>query len=243
MKKERKQAINSLSSKILDNRAMLFQARANIEENRLMVLSNYAAASSGNQQLAIHNTDDIFSSRKTILDSYDCTTEEQARYVDEAKDRSELDLLIHSAELNRRSMLLNQKMVSINAQLIEANREVMQLNQEMLEFNEENLEANQEMISGVLNPLLADETIIEELSQENDESVGELASLVDSNRKHILDLLAQSKANRKITISDKQTIGQRKESLYANREQITLMRNDIGMKIDYADLFLDGTED
>ena len=243
MKEDRKQAINSLSSKILDNRAMLFQARANIEENRLMVLSNYAAASAGNQQLAIHNTDDIFNSRMTILDSYDCTTEVQARYVDEAKDRSELDLLIHSAELNRRSMLLNQKMVSINTQLIEANREVMQLNQEMLDFNEENLEANREMISGVLNPLLADEAMIEELSQENDESVSELASLVDNNRKSIMDLLAQSKANRKTTISDKQTIGQRKENLYANREQITLMRNDIGMKVDYVDLFLDETED
>ena len=82
MKEDRKQAINSLSSKILDNRAMLFQARANIEENRLMVLSNYAAASAGNQQLAIHNTDDIFNSRMTILDSSECTTEEQARYVD-----------------------------------------------------------------------------------------------------------------------------------------------------------------
>jgi hypothetical protein len=113
----------------------------------------------------------------------------------------------------------------------------------MLDFNEENLEANREMISGVLNPLLADEAMIEELSQENEESVSELASLVDNNRKSIMDLLAQSKANRKITISDKQTIGQRKESLYANREQITLMRNDIGMKVDYVDLFLDETED
>ena len=71
MKEDLKQAINSLSTKIMDNRAMLFQARANIEENRLMVLSNYAAAFAGNQQLAVHNTDDIFSSRKTILDSYE----------------------------------------------------------------------------------------------------------------------------------------------------------------------------
>ena len=243
MKEELKQAINALSTQIMDNRAMLYQARANIEENRLMVLSNYAAASSGNQQLAIHNTDDIFKSRKTILDSYDCETEEQARYVDAAKDRSELDLLIHSAELNRRSMLLNQKMVAINAQLIEANREVMELNQEMLEFNEENLDTNQELISGVLNPLLADAATIEELSQENDESVSELELLVDSNRKRVLDLLSQSKENRKMTISDKQAIGERKESLYANRDQITLMRNTIGMKVDYADLFLDGAED
>lgn len=243
MKEELKKAINALSTKIMDNKAMLFQARANIEENRLMVLSNYAAASSGNQQLAIHNTDDIFNSRKTILDSYDCETEEQARYVEEAKDRSELDLLIHSAELNRRSMLLNQKMVAINAQLIEANREVMQLNQEMLEFNEENLETNMELISGVLNPLLADAETIKELSKENDESVAELELLVDSNRKNILDLLNQSKENRKITISDKQAIGQRKESLYANREQINVMRNSIGKKVDYADLFLDQAEE
>lgn len=243
MKEDLKQAINSLSTKIMDNRAMLFQARANIEENRLMVLSNYAAAFAGNQQLAVHNTDDIFSSRKTILDSYECETDEQTRYVDAAKDRSDLDVLLHSAELNKRSMLLNQKMVAINAQLIETNREVMELNQEILEFNEENLEANEELISGVLNPLLADEAKIEALSQENQASVAELELLVDNNRMSILDLLNQSKENRKITISDKQAIGKRKESLYANREQITQMRNGIGMKVDYVDLFLDEGEE
>jgi hypothetical protein len=113
----------------------------------------------------------------------------------------------------------------------------------MLEFNEENLDTNQELISGVLNPLLADAATIEDLSQENDESVSELELLVDSNRKRVLDLLSQSKENRKMTISDKQAIGERKESLYANRDQITLMRNTIGMKVDYADLFLDGAED
>ena len=59
----------------------------------------------------------------------------------------------------------------------------------------------------------------------------------------ILDLLNQSKENRKITISDKQAIGKRKESLYANREQITQMRNGIGMKVDYVDLFLDEGEE
>jgi hypothetical protein len=113
----------------------------------------------------------------------------------------------------------------------------------MLEFNEENLDTNRELISGVLNPLLADPATTEELSQENDESVSELEVMVDSNRKGVLDLLSQSKENRKMSISDKRAIGERKESLYANREQITLMRNNIGMKVDYTDLFLDGADD
>ena len=57
-----KLALDSLNATIMDNKAMIHQSRANIEENRLLILSNQSAAALniGNQQLANHNTEEIF---------------------------------------------------------------------------------------------------------------------------------------------------------------------------------------
>ena len=50
-----KLALDSLNAIIMDNKAMIHQSRATIEENRLLILSNQSAAALGNQQLANHN--------------------------------------------------------------------------------------------------------------------------------------------------------------------------------------------
>ena len=42
------------------NKALVYQSRSMIEENRLMIMSNYSAAFMGNRQLANANTDEIF---------------------------------------------------------------------------------------------------------------------------------------------------------------------------------------
>ena len=46
-----------------------------IEENRLMILSNYSAAFMGNRQLANSNTDEIFDNRQAILDNVESGNE------------------------------------------------------------------------------------------------------------------------------------------------------------------------
>ena len=147
-----KLALDSLNAIIMDNKAMIHQSRATIEENRLLILSNQSAAALGNQQLANHNTEEIFESRKTVLVTFDPDTELQRQYVEVASRRSELDFLLHSARLNERCLAINNKMVEANSKLIAITDEIMQLNQEILEFNEENLDSNNELIHGVLNP-------------------------------------------------------------------------------------------
>ena len=235
--------IEALSAKIMDNKALLAQSRANIEQNRLLVLSNYSAAMSGNQQLAAHNMEEIFATRATILDLFDFETEDQARYIEAAKARSELDLLNHNANLNRKNLALNERMIELNQQLMEINHEVMQLNQEMLDFNEENLGSNSEFMSGALNPMLLDAEIVDELITENEKSLAEIQSLANENRQTVADLLKKSKDNRDIARSDSTQISDRKKNLYRNREEIAEMRKEIGSKVTLNDLLIGDAAD
>ncbi|MEN9515739.1 MAG: hypothetical protein RIQ95_2367, partial [Pseudomonadota bacterium] len=59
----------ALESTVMWNKAQAYRERAMIEENRALVLKNYAAAFMGNRQMANQNTDDIFRNRKAILQS------------------------------------------------------------------------------------------------------------------------------------------------------------------------------
>ena len=237
-----KLAIDSLNAGIMDNKSLIHQSRANIEENRMMILSNYIAAGSGNQVLANHNTEEIFESRKTALDTFKAESVVQSSYIAGARNRSDLDFLMHSEHLNERCMQVNQKMVAVNSLLIEINHAVMELNQEILEFNEDNLDSNHELLSGALSPLLVEEDTVAKLESENLLSIEELGVLAEKNRKEILALFEQSAANKEIAIGDKREISQRRENIYVNRENIADMRQKMGKDVSYADIFLDDTD-
>ena len=228
--------IEKLSAKIMDNKALLSQSRANIEQNRLLVFSNYTAAMSGNQQLAAHNMEEILAARKTILDLFDVEDEDQENYIEAAKAASDLDFLSHIANLNRKNLALNEQMIELNQRLNEINREIMLINQEMLEFNEENLSSNSEFMSGSLNPMLMDRETVDELTEENEKSLLALQSLVDENRQIVVDLLQKSKDNRTVALNNSAEISDRKKNLYRNRDEISDMRKKIGTEVTMADL-------
>ena len=228
--------IEKLSAKIMDNKALLSQSRANIEQNRLLVFSNYTAAMSGNQQLAAHNMEEILAARKTILDLFDFEDEDQENYVEAAKAASDLDFLSHIANLNRKNLALNEQMIELNQRMNEINREIMLINQEMLEFNEENLSSNSEFMSGTLNPMLMDRETVDELTAENEKSLLALQSLVDENRQTVVDLLQKSKDNRTVALNNSVEISDRKKNLYRNRDEISDMRKRIGTEVTMADL-------
>ena len=90
-----RQKINKIDTVVMNNKASIYQSRSMIEENRLMILSNYAAAFMGNRQLANHNTADIrFNLNKiaeNTLGGDDC--EEQ---------NIELVFLKHQQKLNKK---------------------------------------------------------------------------------------------------------------------------------------------
>ena len=233
--------IAALSAKVMGNKNLLAQSRANIEQNRMLVHSNYVAAMAGNHQLASQNLQDIYNGRSTIFELM--TLEDQAyeSYVEALRAASELDMLRHSVSLNRKNLELNQKMIALNQQLMSLNEEIMQMNQEMLEFNEENLDSNRDLMSGALHPLLIDEETINELNSENKKSIAELDVQADVNRQTVEDLLSKSKENRAIALKNSTQISDRKKHLYKNMEDIAQMRGEIGAPITFTDIFLDAS--
>ena len=67
--KANRKRIFKIDAEVMTNKANAYISRSMIEENRLMILSNYSAAFLGNRQLANSNTEEIFENRKTILDT------------------------------------------------------------------------------------------------------------------------------------------------------------------------------
>ena len=62
--KANRKRIFKIDAEVMTNKANAYISRSMIEENRLMILSNYSAAFLGNRQLANSNTDEIFEKGK-----------------------------------------------------------------------------------------------------------------------------------------------------------------------------------
>ena len=229
--------IEALAVQVQSNKTLLAQSRANIEQNRLLVMSNYVAAMSGNHQLALHNIEAIFGARDSILEAIDAVDDEHAKYIEAARVRSQLDLIAQNARLNRKNLELNKQLVEVNERLIEINAQIMQINQDVLEFSEDNLQSNDELISGGLHPLLIDEEMTSELVAENEKSLAELREFAGENSEIVSDLLAKSKENRSVALTNADKISDRKQRLYQNRQDIEEMRSRIGSPISLTELF------
>jgi thioredoxin reductase (NADPH) len=126
-----------------------------IEENRLMIMSNYSAAFMGNRQLANANTDEIFSNRAAILASMDTDGDVQENYVNAQTNKSSLDFLAHRSALNSSVLAISAKMADINSQLVAINQEIMAANQSIVDFNAEQIAFNSDMLDGSLQPSAA----------------------------------------------------------------------------------------
>ena len=66
---------------VSENKLAVCQARATIDENRQMILSNYTAAFMGNRQLTNDHTEEIFEIRRALLSGVEVTTEVEAEYA------------------------------------------------------------------------------------------------------------------------------------------------------------------
>jgi len=83
-----RKTIFQIEGQVMANKALAYQSRSMIEENRLMILSNYAAAFMGNRQLANSNTDEIFNNRAEILNAMDAVGDVQENYVNAQKNKA-----------------------------------------------------------------------------------------------------------------------------------------------------------
>ena len=98
--KENRKRIFKLDAEVMTNKANAYLSRAMIEENRMMILSNYSAAFLGNRQLANSNTDEVFDNRNAILSNYKSKNDVEENYINAQKNKASLDFLKHRSELN-----------------------------------------------------------------------------------------------------------------------------------------------
>ena len=97
---ENRKRIFSLDAEVMTNKTLIYASRSMIEENRLMILSNYSAAFMGNRQIANNNTDEIFENRHAILDNVDTQNDVEENFVNSQKNKASLDFLQHRSQLN-----------------------------------------------------------------------------------------------------------------------------------------------
>ena len=96
---ENRKRIFSLDAEVMTNKTLIYASRSMIEENRLMILSNYSAAFMGNRQIANNNTDEIFENRHAILDNVDTQNDVEENFVNSQKNKASLDFLQHRSQL------------------------------------------------------------------------------------------------------------------------------------------------
>ena len=222
-----RQKINKIDTVVMNNKASIYQSRSMIEENRLMILSNYAAAFMGNRQLANHNTDEIFENRKAILESFDAQSDVEANYIQASINKAALDFLAHRSALNSAVLDISEEMAEINTQLIAINKKIMDANQGIVEFNDANIEMNTSLLDGDLNPAQATPESNAELIAANSAAMEGLMANASNNAARIGDILEKSSENAAGLMENKAQINERRSSIMAHRDRILANRERI----------------
>ena len=222
-----KLALDSLNATIMDNKAMIHQSRAAIEENRLLILGNQSAAALGNQQLANHNTEEIFEIRRALLTGVEIATEVEAEYVDSKMLRASLAHLEHRSRLNSSVLEVNDELVKVNEMLIDINRKIMSINKGIMDFNNQEIKTNQSLLTGAKTLHASTHAGNRKLQKENAEKLKELKKLSAKNSSRIKKMRERSERNAAQTIKNKNSIRNRRKALDAVGEKISKNRSAI----------------
>ena len=215
-----RKSIRALKKIVTDNKAALYQSRAIIEENRMMILSNYTANFMGNRQLINQNTDDVFSASETMLDALDPQTESESVAVEIFNQRASLDFLSHRSSLTSSVIQISEQMAEVNARLISINREIMETNNSIIAFNKKQIERNKGYSNNESVLQAATDEMNERLIDENNQKIEEINISATRNSEEIANLLHSSMENRSDLISNKDEISAARNSILENRELI-----------------------
>ena len=207
-------------SQVLANTALIHQSRSVIEEIRLMIISNYAAAFVGNRQLANTNTDEIYANKIEILSNMTAIEELQKNYLDAQVNKTKLDYLRHRSDLNTTTLSINEKMAAINTQLIAINDDIMETNKEIIAFNEKQIAVNEAMLEMSVTLESATSEKNEMTIVENKIFAEELLVSCSENEGMIKELLEISDANLEIVKKNKAEIYERMQSIIEIRKDI-----------------------
>jgi hypothetical protein len=224
---ENRETIFNIESEVMTNKALVYQSRSMIEENRHMILSNYSAAFVGNRQLANQNTDDIFGNREYILGQHLAKDETEKNYVAAQQNLAKLEFLQHRSKLNSSVLGISEKMEKINQLLVETNEEIMAANKSIVAFNKENIAFNRNLLSGALMPSNASVKGNAKIISKNKKLMKEISNSALSNRSRMQKLVKASLKNSTALINNKNEIADRRDEILENRELMSANRRKI----------------
>ena len=227
---ENRKRVFAIDAEVMTNKALIYSSRSIIEENRSMILSNYAAAFMGNRQLANNNTDEIFKNRHAILDNINTQSDIESNFVNAQKNKASLDFLVHRSALNSETLEISNEMADINSKLIEINERIMASNKKIVDFNSEQIGINSELLNDNLHPENATPDTNAELIKQNRDKMTDLETRVSSNREKMEGLISKSEKNSKSLIENKEKIHERRATIMENRENIMKNRAKIMIK-------------
>ena len=209
---------------VSENKLAVCQARATIDENRQMILSNYTAAFMGNRQLTNDHTEEIFEIRRALLSGVEVATEVEAEYVDSKMLRASLAHLEHRSRLNSSVLEVNDELVKVNEMLIDINRKIMSINKGIMDFNNQELKTNESLLTGQKAPQSATHSVNRRLQKENTEKLKELKKIATKNTSKIKKMRMRSERNAAQVIKNKTSIRNRRKALETTGERISKNR-------------------
>ena len=224
---ENRETIFNIDAEVMTNKALVYQSRSMIEENRHMILSNYSAAFVGNRQLANQNTDDIFGNRKYILRQHPSKDAVEKNFVEAQLNLANLEFLQHRSKLNSSVLSISEKMEKINQLLIETNNEIMDANQSLVEFNREHIVRNENLLGGDLMPSNASPKGNAKIISVNKKLMKDIANSALANRSRMKKLVKASLKNSTALIKNKNEIADRRDDILDNRESMSANRRKI----------------
>ena len=227
---ENRKRVFAIDAEVMTNKALIYSSRSIIEENRSMILSNYAAAFMGNRQLANNNTDEIFKNRHAILDNINTQSDTESNFVNAQKNKASLDFLDHRSTLNSEILGISNDIAEINSKLIEINEKIMASNKKIVDFNSEQIRINSELLDDNLHPENATVDTNAELIKQNRDKMTDLETRISSNREKMEELISKSENNSKSLAENKKKIHERRATIMKNRETIMKNRSKIMIK-------------
>ncbi|MAH73940.1 MAG: hypothetical protein CMK29_07585 [Porticoccaceae bacterium] len=222
---EEQKRISDIRTVVMSHKASLYQSRAMIEENRMMILSNYAAAFMGNRQLANHNTDELFANRKAILESFETKNDVEAESIRAKLVNAELKFLENRSALNTAVLSISEEMAKINAHLININNKIMEANEKIVAFNASHIDINRQLLEATSVGL---EHSVEEsarLKSENEALIECVASESQEQSERIMEIMEASIENAEALSENKNTISVRRDEIMKNRAAYLKNRN------------------
>ena len=225
--KANRKRIFKIDSDVMKNKAAIYVSRSIIEENRFMILSNYAATFVGNRQVANSNTDEILSSRNAILSNLEVETPNEQKFVEVQKEKAALDFLNHRSQLNAAVLTISEEMSDINMRLMDINQRIMESNQLIIDFNAEQIELNSRFLQGKVDIKKASLKETERLNSENLDLISGLETRTKLNGDRIIELTKKSLDKTGMLTKAKNKILKNRASILSNREKIMKSKSKI----------------